>query len=146
MDNVGRADAGRSARKDARWRGGAKVLLALVACVPLQASASSYDLVLTGMIATPVLVLGVGMMAILLFLRGRVPAWLRVLATVLATALLAAGLWVFQLDTWPHWPTYGDSDLTARCISVLVFCALLLGLLVQTGMLWSRTRRRSPTR
>jgi hypothetical protein len=121
-------------------------LLALVACAPLQAMASSYDLVLTGMIATPVLVFGVGMMALLLFLRGRVPAWLRVLATVLATALLVAGLWVFQLDTWPHWPTYRDADRVARGISVLVFCALWLGLLVQTCLLWSRTRRRWPTR
>lgn len=125
---------------------GAKLMLALVASAPLPAMATNYDLVLTGMIATPVLVFGVGMMALLLFLRGRVPTWLRALSTVLAAALLVAGLWVFQIDTWPHWPYSNDAGRAWRGVVVGVFCGLWVGLLVQTCLLWSRPRRRLPTR
>lgn len=146
MQNEGRAVAGRSVRPDAHSRGRASLLLAMLASAPLPAMASNYDLVLTGMIATPVFVSGVGLMAILLFLRGRVPDWLRALATLLAAALLVAGLWVFQVDTWPHWPYSNDGNRDSKGIEVGVFCALWAGLLVQTCVLWSRSRRRRPTR
>lgn len=145
MENDCQANAGHSVRTHARRRG-AYALLALIACTPLQAHASSYDLVLTWMIAIPMLVVGVCIMAVLLLLRGRVPGWLRALATVLAATLLVAGLWVFQIDTWPHWPTSSEGGRAAKGIVVLVFCALWAGLLVQTCLLWSRTRRCLPTR
>ena len=146
MHIEGQAVAGRSVRADARSRSRASVLLAMLASAPLPAMASNYDLVLTGMIATPLLVFGVGMMAILLFLRGRVPGWLRALATVLASALLGAGLWVFQVDTWPHWPYSNDGNRVSKGVVVAVFCTLWAGLLVQTCLLWSQARRRLPTR
>lgn len=85
-----------------------------------------------------------GLLLTLLIVRTKVRSWLTWLATILALALLLAGVWVFKIDTWRLWPYANDSQRLTKGIEVGVYCVLWLAVLGQTCLLWILRPRRPP--
>lgn len=124
----------------------ARCLIAAASCAPLTAMATNYTGLLTTAIGIPLLFVGAGLLLTLLIVRTQARTWLTWLATLLALALLLAGVWVFQIDTWRLWPYATDSQRVTKSIPVAVYCALWLAVLVQTCLLWILRPRRRPAR
>jgi len=117
-------------------------LIAAASCAPLTALATNYTGVLTTAIGIPLLFVAAGLLLTLLIVRTQTRTWLTWLATLLALALLLAGVWVFEMDTWRLWPYATDSQRVTKGTTVAVYCALWLAVLVQTCLLWILRPRR----
>jgi len=117
-------------------------LIAAASCAPLTALATNYTGVLTTAIGIPLLFVAAGLLLTLLIVRTQTRTWLTWLATLLALALLLAGVWVFEMDTWRLWPYATDSQRVTKGATVAVYCALWLAVLVQTCLLWILRPRR----
>lgn len=117
-------------------------LIAAFSCTPLTALATNYTGVLTTAIGIPLLFIAAGLLLTLLVVRTQPRSWLTWLATILAAALLLAGVWVFEIDTWRLWPYANDSQRVAKGTAVGVYCMLWLAVLVQTCLLWILGARR----
>jgi len=120
----------------------ATCLVAAASCTPLTAWATNYTGVLTTAIGIPLLYIAAGLLLTLLVVRTQPRSWLSWLATILAAALLLAGVWVFEIDTWRLWPYANDSQRVTKGITVGVYCVLWLAVLVQTCLLWILRPRR----
>ena len=120
----------------------ARCLLAAASCAPLTALATNYTGVLTSAIGIPLLFLAAGLLLTLLIVRTQARSWLTWLATILASALLLAGVWVFEIDTWRLWPYANDSERFTKGTVVGLYCVLWLAVLVQTCLLWILGPRR----
>ncbi|MBT2766157.1 hypothetical protein J7J08_00730 [Stenotrophomonas sp. ISL-67] len=118
-------------------------MITAASCAPLTALATNYTGVLTSAIGIPLLFFAAGMLLTLLIVRGHGRAWARWLASIIACALLLAGVWVFQIDTWKLWPYANDSERVAKGAMVGVYCVLWLAVLVQTCLLWILRRPRT---
>ncbi len=120
----------------------ARCLIAAASCAPLTALATNYTGVLTTAIGIPLLFVATGLLLTLLIVRTQTRTWLTWLATLLALALLLAGVWVFEMDTWRLWPYATDSQRVTKGATVAVYCTLWLAVLVQTCLLWILRPRR----